>query len=150
MCNSRFIVDEPTAYDSCVKAAAVLALIIALSTTASGRIRDLTPDEARALAKLALTRKAQELTTLSFTPAQGLGSHKEMFYWFEATGDICRDCSPVLGHFAVNRATGDVWDAVSCKQYHSDDLTELQMRLRRKIQLDGNERRRLSVPACIP
>jgi len=129
---------------------AVLALTVAAGVPLRSQSRDLTPEEARTLATLTLVPKARQLPTLSFASTKGFGARAEWFYWLEATGEMCGGCSPVLGHFAVNRKTGDVWDAVSCKRYRSRELEYLQQVLQRKIQLAASERRRLNVAPCKP
>jgi hypothetical protein len=132
-----------------VKVTAAL-LALALTPPLWSRSRDLTLNEAHTLARLTLVPKARNLPTLRFDTATGFGTRPEAFYWFEVTGDLCPDCSPILGHFAVNRATGDVWDAVSCKEYRSPELDRLRKTLERKIGLRHTERRHLNVAPCTP
>ena len=118
----------------------VLAL---LGTRAPGpaRMRELTEAEGRELAIMALAPDARKLPKLSADLYGGLGAPG--FYWFEVTAEVS-NASPILGHFAVNRATGDVWDPVWCKKLSSPELERLQKTLRQKIRLGDGELRRLS------
>jgi len=126
-----------------------LALFLSVSTTAgSDRTRKLSEDEARELAIMALTPDARKLPDLSLAIEKGFGAPG--FYWFEATA-ATPNASPVLGHFAVNQSTGDVWDPVWCKKLTSPDLTDLQRQMRKRIHLSDRDLRRLSKEApCEP
>jgi hypothetical protein len=127
-----------------------LALFLSFSTAAgSDRDRNLTEAEARELATMALRREARTLPKLRLDTDNGYPG-RPGFYWFEATAFI-PDASPVLGHFAVNQATADVWDPVSCQRLASPDLVNLQRRMRKRIHLSDRDLARLSKTApCEP
>jgi len=57
-----------------------------------------------------------------------------------------------IGHYAVERSTGDVWDWVRCGQFTSPSLSEAQQTLRRRIGLADSEYRQIrkSGPFCEP
>ena len=57
-----------------------------------------------------------------------------------------------IGHYAVERSTGDVWDWVRCGQFTSPSLSEAQQALRRRIGLTDSEYRQIrkSGPFCEP
>jgi len=57
-----------------------------------------------------------------------------------------------LGRYAVDRKTGDVWNAVICEQVTSPSLTKLQSAIRNRIGLIGDEYRKAqrSGPMCEP
>ena len=116
--------------------------------TGSDQTRNLTEAEARQLAIHALPPDARKLPKLRLDVMTGLGAPG--FYWFEATAAVPNG-SPVLGHFAVNEATGDVWDPVWCKKISLPDLKPLQRTMRKRIGISGKDVRRLSeVAPCQP
>ena len=57
-----------------------------------------------------------------------------------------------LGHYAVDRKTGDVWDAVRCDHLTSRSLTKLQSAIRQRIGLTQEAYRKLQRdgPMCEP
>jgi hypothetical protein len=110
---------------------------------AMARSRDLTESEARELAALALTPTARKLPALTLSLDNPLPRSPPTFYWFEATAAV-PNASPILGHYAVNRVTGDVWDPVWCKKLSTPDLRKSQSTMRKRIGLGAKELRRLS------
>ena len=71
------------------------------------------------------------------------------FYFFDALWNN-PDGSVVIGHFAVDPQTADVWDAVVCRRYHTTALSRLQRSMRQRIGLTNtryNQIRR-SGPMC--
>lgn len=60
------------------------------------------------------------------------------FYFFAATWPNPTG-SPIIGYFAVNPSTGDVWNAASCRQLHSKSLTLLQRAIRRRFHFDAEQ-----------
>lgn len=126
-------------------------IFLSLSAAAgTNQSRKLTLAEARDLARLALAPSARTLPDLRFDPYQGYQG-RPGFYWFEITASVPDDVSPILGHYAVNQATGDVWEPVQCKQVTSSDLSALPRRIRKRIALADQDLRRLSKMApCEP
>ena len=70
------------------------------------------------------------------------------FFFFGATWPNPSG-SPVIGYFAVNRQTGDVWDE-GCRPVHSPSLTARQEKYRRNMHLSGDAYRALAgtAPIC--
>ena len=133
----------------------VLSLAVLIFLTTAPQIvgkpptRELTEVEARELIAAALG------PDISYLPHFGLEMYtnpeKSHFVLFEATAQNSKGGSPVIGHFAVNRATGNVWDLVVCKQRDSEALKRLQNDIRKRIRLGQNDLRRLSKEApCEP
>ena len=97
----------------------------------SARGRDLTDIEAQRLVVLSLGKKVSSL------PHFGLNSYQDQsaadFYVFEATAEHPNSGSPVIGQFAVNKATGDIWKLGICERMRSDALARAQEAVRKKI-----------------
>jgi hypothetical protein len=57
-----------------------------------------------------------------------------------------------IGHYAVERSTGEVWDWVRCGQFTSPSLTEAQQALRKRIGLTDSDLQqvRKQGPFCEP
>ena len=57
-----------------------------------------------------------------------------------------------IGHFAVERNTGEVWDWVKCGQFTSPSLSEAQQALRNRIGLADTEYQKIRKPGpfCEP
>jgi hypothetical protein len=68
------------------------------------------------------------------------------FHFFEATWDNPHQppASVVLGHYAVNRRTADVWDVGLCKTLDPPVVRTRQKALRREMSLSEHEYRKLS------
>lgn len=60
------------------------------------------------------------------------------FYFFEATRDNPIG-SVILGHFAVNKITADVWEAIGCQRFHSRAIQAQQEKFSRWSGL-GNDK----------
>lgn len=84
---------------------------------------------AHRLAISTLSVSARKLPGLRFDAEKS--PHSPKFYWFEITAHTPEDVSPLLGYYAVNRKTGDVWDAVACTRLTSRFVHDTQMRIRR-------------------
>lgn len=72
------------------------------------------------------------------------------FYYFGATWPNPSG-SPVIGYFAVNPWTGDVWDANGCTRYTSKELNVAQKAIRKRSRIEGQDYSRLRArrPLCI-
>ena len=117
--------------------------------SAFARTRDLNMEEARRLAIQALQPTERRAPGLNVELAQT--SHIPGFYRFEITWNNPNPGSVVIGSFAVNEATGDVWQLAFCKQRKSRELTRLQQDLRKVIGLTNSELRELAGKApCEP
>jgi hypothetical protein len=60
--------------------------------------------------------------------------------WDDPTG------SPVVGSYAVDRSTGDVWSGIVCREYQTPGLRSLQKEIRRSIGLSDSRYRRIKKP----
>ena len=85
-------------------------------------------DLAHTLAVSTLTPGARRLPGMRFDSEKA--SHPEGFYWFEVTADVPGGASALLGYFAVNKVTGDVWDPVQCKKLSSVTIRRIQDHIR--------------------
>lgn len=112
--------------------APLLALAVALvsQTVICARARDLTAAEGRELVMQALDREAKKLPKLAID----LEDKVPGFYEFAVTWDNPNG-SVIVGFFAVNQGTGDVWRLVVCRTVESPDLRRLQDAIRRKVGL---------------
>lgn len=59
------------------------------------------------------------------------------FYYFSATWPNPKG-SPMIGYFAVNPWTGDVWDVNGCKRLESRSLSKLKENIRKKSGIRKN------------
>ena len=64
------------------------------------------------------------------------------FYFFCATWSNPVG-SPIIGYFAVNPWTGDVWEAAGCELLTTESLKKLQARIRERSRLKEEDYRRL-------
>jgi len=71
------------------------------------------------------------------------------FYYFEVLVPN-PVASPVVGHFAVNLRTGDVWDPAACEELTRPSLKKLQEGVRKRLGLKGREfaRAKSQKPIC--
>jgi hypothetical protein len=71
------------------------------------------------------------------------------FYFFTATWPNPTG-SPIIGYFAVNPWTGDVWNAAGCEHPTSKSIEKLQQEIRRRSHFKREEYERLRArkPIC--
>lgn len=76
-------------------------------------------------------------------------SYDPDFFYFEVIVPN-RVASPVVGHFAVNPWTGDVWNPGLCELVTSPSLAKLQSKIRAKLQLSevNYQKLRQRKPLC--
>jgi hypothetical protein len=74
------------------------------------------------------------------------------FYFIHAEWDSPSGRHAAIGHFAVERTTGEVWDWVKCGRFTSPSLTEAQQALRKRVGLTDSEYQQLrkAGPFCEP
>jgi len=74
------------------------------------------------------------------------------FYFIHAEWDSPSSKSAAIGHFAVERTTGDVWDWVVCGEFNSPSLAAAQQALRKRIGLGDEEYKKVRKqgPFCEP
>lgn len=126
-----------------------LALSFATSTTCGNEsVPSVSKELAHELALSTLMPSARHLPGMRFDREQG--AHPEGFYWFEITAEVPAQESPLLGYFAVNMLTGDVWNPVPCIKLTSVVIRDFQEQLRQKATLSAAEIRRAGVPPCQP
>lgn len=110
-------------------------------------------EEAQRLVYKALESEGAGATKL---PGFGLSAYKDPyfpeFYFFEATWDNTGEGSVVIGHYAVDPRTGDVWDAVVCEELDSPSLRKLQQATRKRLGVTQKEYHKLRRPGpmCSP
>jgi hypothetical protein len=62
------------------------------------------------------------------------------FYFLSAMWAGAPDGSAVIGHYYVDKSTGDVWSATAeCEQESTPELRKLQGKIRLRIGLSGSE-----------
>jgi hypothetical protein len=103
---------------------------------ASDHIRPLTETEARTLADAAFSKRQHALRSFGID----LDGQSEHFYFFTGTWDNPEPGSVIVGMFAVDRATADVWYSnVACEAARSSKLQRLQAQTRRALGLTERE-----------
>jgi hypothetical protein len=70
------------------------------------------------------------------------------FYFFEATWNNPNPGSVVVGHFAVDPGSADVWDPFSCKVIESNDLRSAQRKLRQSMRLPDAVKHKRKAKPC--
>ncbi len=121
-------------------------LLLETQGVVQARTRDLNEAEGRELAITALDPSARRLPKLRLDVYQDPRAPAPDFYQFEITWDNPNG-SPMIGHFAVNRSTGDVWKLVVCRRMDSADLKRLQRSMRKRIGLSPKQLRELGAKA---
>ena len=118
-------------------------LVLTAASTAAclirpeGRARSVTILEAKRLVLLALTPEIAGLPGLSVDPYDMPDSPD--FYFLEVRWQGRPGGSAVAGHFAVDKTTGDVWDAVAeCTEISNSELRKVQLRLRASMGLTSS------------
>jgi hypothetical protein len=127
-----------------VKPITACLLIMAFSVPAATQqkeFRDITPDEARQLVLAALPSRTKRLP--KFGLEGGLDSHDPRFYFFEAYWAGAPNGSMVIGNYAVDASTVDVWNApAACDELSTPALRKLQKQVRSRIGLSPTEYRK--------
>jgi hypothetical protein len=123
-----------------------LSLLVGAQSIGYARVRDISESEARDLVMGALDPSARALPKLAVDPYTDARSPTPDFYEFAVTWDNVNG-SVIVGFFAVNRATGDVWQSAVCSRVESPGLRRLQDAIRKRIGLSHGEFRRLSKKA---
>jgi hypothetical protein len=96
--------------------------------------RDLTEREAGHLVIAALDASARKLPKLALDAYADIKVPAPGFYKFAVTWDN-KEGSVIVGFFAVNRKSGDVWRLVTCNKVTTPDLSRLQKAMRKRIGL---------------
>jgi hypothetical protein len=127
----------------------IITTCCCLIFSGTARARNLTEAEARNLVVVSLGKDVSGL------PHFGMDLNEDPtaadFYVFDATADHPNGGSPVIGQFAVYKATGDVWRMGICERAQSKSLANAQRAIRKKIGISQAEFRRLTTRApCQP
>ena len=128
----------------CISVVLATSLMLLLSAWAESatKPRKLSMNEARQLARMALTEQARKLPGLDL---EGHGSPNfPNFYFFIVTwGPPRSDQGGTVEQLAVDATTGDVWSGVVCREGRSPRLIKLQKSVRKRIGLSERSYRRL-------
>lgn len=115
----------------------ILATALATSFNhAFARTRDLNEREARQLIEAAVGAKVRTLP--GFTLEINNNDNVTGFLQFDATFNN-QHGSPVVGFYAVNQITGEVWKLVVCRKVDSAELRRLQTNLHKELQVTAQE-----------
>jgi hypothetical protein len=122
-------------------------------TTTNNGWREITSEEARDLLKSFLKRRGGD-NLEKYDPVYPDGTRYPAFYFFEAILGASPGPVGVLNvrYYAVDRQTGEVWNAVICERVTSSSLTRAQVALRRRIGLMDADYRKIKKlgPLCEP
>jgi hypothetical protein len=106
----------------------------------------LTPQEAEQLALAAARSEAnRKLPGLHVEQTRPFPSEAG-FYVLEARWNNGGPVGGLAGSYAVDRTTGDVWDAIVCREASTPSVRRLQRAVRKRIGLDGRAYQRLRRP----
>ena len=132
--------------------AAIVIVVLFCATGQSAPRRAITVGEASQLVSALL--KPDGWTRLrGFVLYQALfDAEFQDFYFIHAEWDSPSGRHAAIGHFAVERTTGEVWDWVKCGQFNSPSLSEAQQAVRKRIGLTDDEFQKIkkSGPFCEP
>ncbi|MGH9743889.1 MAG: hypothetical protein ACRD51_16205 [Candidatus Acidiferrum sp.] len=140
--------------------AIVVACLLVLLTPSHGGARPdtgapVSQDMAHQLAVSTMTVKAQRFRGVRFGDEDGMPEKlgisplkAKKFYWFDVTANLPDMASPLLGYFAVNKITGDVWTPVPCEKVGSSFIRHFQQHLIREKKVATGEFQKAS--AIIP
>ena len=111
----------------------IIALTLICASYLHGQAKNaaITDSQAHELARMTMLPSGRNLPDMQFNEEDALKPGP--FYWFSITARVPDDESPLLGAFAVNKLSGDVWDVVSCKKLVNKDVLSAQARLRHEM-----------------
>ena len=118
-----------------IKLRNLLLLFLLIGGVASAQSR-ISQDEAKRIVHYAL--KAGDMDEATVDVSSIKYGYAPDFYSFEATWPN-PDGSPMLGSYAVNPWTGDIWQLVVCKQITSAQLRRIQRSIRSRFHLQASE-----------
>ncbi len=124
---------------------------LAGAAQSSPRVTKITAKEAKELVARALER--QPVSRLpSFFLDQFNNDRFGDFYFFDGLWDNPSEGGASAESYAVDKSTGDVWDAIVCREFKSASLRKLQTTIRRLHGIRKLEYRRLRKlgPMCEP
>ncbi len=127
----------------------LFAFVCVLNVWADKAERRATTDQARVLVLASLTPKERQLPKLETEPYNGPKSSR--FDYFAVTWSETPNGSVVVGSYAVDAYTGDVFSATSsCREEKNKDLEALQKQFRTSLFLTQAEYLKLKTkgPLC--
>lgn len=132
---------------------AFIALLIAIrpitAQVADRSPRAITITEARALVLASLSPNQRQFPRLGADQYDDPNNSK--FLFFTVTREGPPNASVVVGNYAVDPQTGDVFSAtIGCDEQKNKNLTALQTRIRARLRLSRTEYQRLKTkgPLC--
>ena len=111
-------------------------------------LRTLSVTDAKGLVRAALTAQQRRLPRLEMIQE---GKTDPRYLFFMVVWQGTAEGSVVVGHYAVDPRTGDVWNAVmECAEETNKTLRDLQAKLRARLELSPSEYKRLKSkgPLC--
>ena len=123
----------------------VLTLGCCSSLSCQNRSVVITERAAHDLARRTMLPAGRNLPDMPFNVETAL--RPGPFYWFSITARVPDDQSPLLGAFAVNKLTGEVWDIVSLKTLGNEDLLSARVGLRPVLH---TSQRASAIAPCAP
>ena len=114
-------------------------MIALLSVPGWAESKSVTKEDALRLVRAALPDWALKAGPVYVSPSS---SPDPDFYFFGAYRSN-PDGTGLVGHYAVHRTTGDVWDGVICREYKPEAVIKLQAVIRKQLRITEAEYRRL-------
>jgi hypothetical protein len=115
----------------------MVAGLASCAVPSSNRSRLLSRDEAKGLVLEALPLKTRQL------PKFGLDTFQDrnfpQFFFFSATWAGIPNGSVMVGFYAVDSSTGDVWSGTECQEEDNPALRRAQARVRAMVGLSDSE-----------
>ena len=112
--------------------AVLIMLVVVCNTAASAyqKSNDLTLKDAASLARIVVQHQIENIENKgNFSLTEFSPEPDDRFYTFEALGVwSSAPGSAVIGHYSVNKKTGDVWDLFICAKVQFNSLQKLQAR----------------------
>ncbi len=122
----------------CLFFAAVFGSIVFNTAQPANQPLTVSMEEAKELVFKALPLKMRRLPKFSLDG--GLDSDHPGFYFIAAMWEGFPNGSAVIGHYAVDASTGDVFSAtVSCDEMSNHAIRKLQAKIRKRIGLSDAE-----------
>lgn len=111
----------------------------------------ITIDQATALVMASLTAQQRRLPNLGIEPEPPSPGNPARFLFFDVTWEGTPNGSVVVGNYAVDPYTGDVFSStMSCYEEKNKRLEALQTRIRAMLHLSQSDYRRMKTngPLC--
>lgn len=128
---------------------AVVSVCLSIANASGHPKRTVTLAQAKALVLASLTVEQKQLPRLGAEQYEDPNSSR--FIFFTVTWAGAPNESVVVGNYAVDPYTGDVWSATaSCYEESNRELRKLQIRIRAALRLSHSEYMRLKTkgPLC--